>query len=264
MKTWRRLLAGVLACLLCMSLAGCDALDEARANHGLLQPDGSVRLGNVVYKPLPACEQLYPELDHLADVSVTAPDVPVLLANMLGSSYYKSTDGVFLIWQYDGYHDGGDGLDYCREDRYEEIVARIAAGFKPDGYCYEYEYYDEENLEFWAEYYYLTEAQRQAVQTVYTTVVPSPVPEEAYLEYDYYVELRLCSKDLLMQEYSNLDICVLDDEYYLVDYTDGEMLYRVPVTMYPVFKSIMKAYVDNEMAMYDEYLDEEYGEKLFL
>ena len=156
MKMWRRLLAGVLACLLCMSLAGCHALDEAKANHGLLQPDGSVRLGDVVYKPLPACEQLSPELEYTADVSVTASDVPVLLASMMGSSYYKSKDGVLLIWQYDGLEED-NGINYCREDRYEKMVARIEAGFKPDGYCYEYERYDEEAGEFWSEFYYLTD-----------------------------------------------------------------------------------------------------------
>lgn len=254
MKMWRRLLAGVLACLLCMSLAGCHALDEAKANHGLLQPDGSVRLGDVVYKPLPACEQLSPELEYTADVSVTASDVPVLLASMMGSSYYKSKDGVLLIWQYDGYNEKG-GINYCREDRYEEMVARIEAGFKPDGYCYEYEWYNDEDGELWSEIYYLTEEQRQAIQTVFTTVVPVPQVAASSLNYDFCVELQLCSKDLLMREYADLDICVYEGEYYLVEYADNDMLYPVPATMNPTFEAIMKAHVDNEKAMFGDFYE---------
>ncbi len=251
MKKWRRLLAGVLACLLCMSLAGCDALDEAKANHGLLQPDGSVKLGNVIYKPLPACEQLSPELEYQADVMVTAADVPVLLADMMGSSYYKSKDGVLLIWQYNGY----DGVNYCREDRYEELVARIEAGFKPDGYCYEYERYDEEDMEFWSEFYYLTEEQCQAVQTVYSTVVPVPQVAASSLNYDFCVELQLCSKDLLMRELADLDICVYNGEYYLVEYADNDILYPVPATMNATFEAIMKAHVNNEKAMFGDFYE---------
>ena len=255
MKKWLRLLTGVLACLLCMSLTGCEALTEARNNHAVWQEDGSIRLGDVKYKELPASEQLSPMWDYSRTINITAADVPVLLADQFGDRYDISEDGVFIgVFEY---RDAGNVI-YCREDKYDEIAARINAGFEPAGYCYMYEYWDEETYAYYTRFYALNDMQIQAVDTVYATVEPEIRDD---MDWDY-VTLEACSADMLFREEIG-ELRKIGEKYVLTkqayDQEDGEWItscYLVPSEMNSLFASIMAKQLEAEASWGDPYGDE--------
>ncbi len=262
MKKAKRILALLAVFVLCLSFSGCKALDEMRASQGFWQPDGSIRVGEYTYKPVPACEELQPYFSYGYDapmVYVTDPDVPVLLSRIMGESLDISDDDLFLeggnAWDYEG-----DTYPlYCREDKYEEVVSRIEAGFTPEIYFYYYSVYNEEEYEFEEKCYDLTAEQAEAVEYVYGNVIPKTLDEGFYFESDDYLTLYVASADrLFMQEALYLEVA--GQAYYLTEpQEDGtSLLYAVPTDLRATFDAIYSTYRQAEESLYEEEYDEIY------
>ena len=262
MKKCKRLLALMMAVLLCFSLCGCDALDEMRAQQAFWQLDGSILLGETVYRPLTPCEEFSPNMSDGDYICVTDPDVPVLLSGIIGENFDISADGVFLEnWSYG--EDGRSAYYYCRDDKHEEIEQRIQTGFKAEVLCYEYEQYDiKEGYQGLARYT-LTEEQAQAVKTVYSSAIPAPVEDGFFFDSDVSLPLYAASADHLFMRDAQLTVELAGKSYYLsVEQTDGTLLlYTVPVDMHATFGGILETYhkaMRTMEAYYEDPFDEEW------
>ena len=89
MKKMKRWIALLVALLMCLSLCGCQALDDMRATHAVYQEDGSILWNDVVYRKLENVDQI-DVLDVSYDyawIYVTESDVPVLLINWFGEEF---------------------------------------------------------------------------------------------------------------------------------------------------------------------------------
>lgn len=264
MKNIKRLLAMVLAIAVCLSLSGCNALDELRACQGYWQLDGSIRWGEHSYKKLPACEELCPYFSYEYDapvLHVTADDVPVLLSTFVGESFDISEDELFLEGYEEAYTDAEElgYVLYCREDKYEEFVTRIQKGFTPELYFYTYSVFDEETYEYEDKYYDLTAEQVEAVQYVYSNVIPKTLEDGFYFHSDLSICLTTASADRLFQR-DVLYMEAVGQAYYLsveqADYTT--LLYAVPTDMRATFDGIFAAYRQAERDLYAEDYEESY------
>ncbi len=115
------------AAMMVLSLCSCKQLDEARKSQAFW----SGKKGEAIlycgekYVKLPKCEILSAQGK---DITVTDKDVPVLLSNMYGSQFiYDSKHGIMS--------QRGDGdIFYVKEDKYDEVTARIKER-KLDKYC---------------------------------------------------------------------------------------------------------------------------------
>ena len=110
MKKTLRLAALVLTLLmLIFTFCGCDAIDEARKNHGIWKVADKtvIELGGKEYKLLRECQYLNPSVANDYDyVSVTEKDVPLLCKEIFGEQFLRSDDGIFLVSDlYDIYTD---------------------------------------------------------------------------------------------------------------------------------------------------------------
>ena len=148
MKKILRLTALVLTLLmLIFTFCGCDAIDEARKNHGFWQDADKtvIELGGKEYKLLPECQYLNPSIDNSYDyVSVTDKDVPLLCKEIFGENFLRSDDGLFLVGDFYGDIDGAKTLNYCVSDRYDEIVGRINGKIEMNRFCYTYYNHDDD------------------------------------------------------------------------------------------------------------------------
>lgn len=249
-------LAAILL-LQCILLSGCDALDDLRAKQAYITDDRDIIFGDAVFVLLPESELLQPIYDYSPDcqLNVTEKDVPVLLSSILSErTLYMSEDGIFLC----GYEDTRDTyLVYCREDKYDEIVNRMKEDFTPTKACYLYESYNEETYEYSYNYYMLSDEEYNAVKEVLKNETASDLPSGAYIDYDFFIEIELCSDDNLFRKYV-FDIAVSDNQYYIIYYIDDTTtsIYTVPDTYNDIFTNIMKTAIEADDC-YD-YINEEY------
>lgn len=229
MKRWTALLA---ALILCLSLCGCDHLDELRASHAVWQEDGTILWNGAVYKTLP---DTYAEINTLLTgdqtVYVTAADVPVLLSAEFSDYFESDAKGIFLA----GYVGSGDeyGDEYklfCREDRYDEFAATLKDGFVFKGYCYDYFDYTKGGQTT----YYLTVEQEYAISYIVDTVIPTE-----YTDYptEDYVKVYAYNEGDLHRSYC-CDLVNTGDAYYIVYY---DLSYLVPESYYYHMLSIFEA-----------------------
>lgn len=229
MKSYIRLLSiFTVLLLLCVSLTGCDALDEARAAQGFWRESDILLNGNL-YKPAPSGEYLYPEFDRFESyIHVTADDVPVLLS-IFGDLYYISDNHLFL-------EDEKIGTLYCRADVYEEIADKLVNGFEPKAYCYwSYEYDKEEET-----VYTLTDDETLVIASVMASVEPTVMPAGVSLDYTHWAQIYACTADHLLRKYV-YDVVEMDGAYY-ISYSDEieTRLYTVPAKHAAVFHHILE------------------------
>lgn len=237
MKKVSRIVSVLIVLGICLSLCGCDALDELRASRASFTASGVMKLSDgTEYIRLPECKELNPNFTGYESVYVVEEEIPLLLTTIFGNYFPKSDDGVFL----QAYTEEGV-IYYCRADAYDSILARIKNGFTAEVYCYTY--YDYENDEEFL--YTLTKAQADAVMQVCTTQEPETLPEAAMLDYDYMADLYFCTADRLFRE-NTVDICVIKGKYYVVDYGDVTTLYSVPVELTDTFAGIMEKQVESD------------------
>lgn len=251
MKRSKRIIALLLAVALCLPLTGCQALETMRQEQGFWQEDGSVLWDGKVYLPLSGAGEL--NLSYEEDqpsISVTEPDVPVLLSTFMGEGMDVYQDGLLLeSWTYET---GGERMIYCRADRYEEIAARLAEGYEVDVLTYDYEKYDEEEW-YVTDTYTFTAEQMAAVMDVYTTVIPTKPPEGMEFMSDYWVRVYGSSADGLFGRYL-FDIELAGTTYYIteLDATDEMLLYRVPEDKMAIFASILAPMIEEDKKFQQE------------
>lgn len=256
MKKVKRILALLLALILvCLSATGCNAIDDMRARHGYYTESGSIMLGKTEYRLLPTSKYLATLDTGDGSVYVTDKDVPVLLSTTLGTGFDSYNDGLILRSE-----DYVEVLDYCRADKYDELVAKLEEGFTPTGYCYTYSVFDTETKTYKERAYRLTEEQEEAVRDITATVVGEARDEYARYNNDFNISLYACSDDMLLQDY-RYTIEKTHQWYYLVEYdnvTGMDLVYDVPDEKYAIFDAICKCQVDAEKAE-EQYYSDLYG-----
>ena len=150
----------IIALCLCLALfgvlfAGCDMLDELKANQAFLSDDKStITYNGNTYKKLPNDAFLYLNFGyyHGNEINITDNDVPVLLSNSYKYySQYEQTKDIFII--YPGYESlyipfssnyaYGECEYYCNEKDYDKYISAIEKNeLNYIGFEYDIEYED--------------------------------------------------------------------------------------------------------------------------
>lgn len=234
---YKRLLALILILVQLPLLFGCAALDKMRASQAFINEDTHyIHWDGKVYRPLSYGKYLTVDAQEQTIVYATAPDVPVLLSNMLYDKILQPTDNKQILWDIRG------DVYYCEENSYDAIWERIKAPFVPDTVCYSYETYDQETHEYGTAYYHLTDEQIQAIELVASQTEPTVLTQGMYMRYDWTVTLEECSEDMLFRK-ASCRISQSENTYYLRVITDsGEVLFTVPSGCNAIFREITKAY----------------------
>lgn len=219
MKKTVKIIALCLSILALTALfAGCDALDEMKANHAILSKDmEALRFRGETYKKLPGTENLYTSSTYgitYDNIAVTEYDVPVLLSSAFSfSSDYDSARDVFSVypWQpygeglYESYFSSSDDIVfYCNEKDYDTYVNAI----KNNTYDYigvEYEIHDNEG------WYYSLDALSEDLSELLLDYVKNPdkMSEEVFNDISHtlsYYESQItgiyrCDKDAKLCQY---------------------------------------------------------------
>jgi hypothetical protein len=256
MKKICRLLALFTAfVVVCLSATGCNAIDKMRDSQAFYNKGGSITLRNTQYFLLPENELFSPfNEDENTIISITEPDVPVLLSAVWGEDSTLFNDGEILAVEF------GQAY-YCREDKYEQYSTLLTAPFEPTGYCYTYYVLDVEDTLMYIEHNYkLTVEQVSAVDEVLDKVEPTVRAKNATYHSDYAQALFACDDTMLLRE-DSVTIEKTADNYYLVKYNDdgdrGDLEYAVPSEYTAIFDSIVKQAVDAQK------IEEEYYGELY-
>lgn len=239
MKKAKRILALLAALALCISLCGCSLLDTMRNMRATMTEEGDIKLyDGTVYKLLPQCEELFPQFTGLDMVYIVEDDLPLLLTAFAENGYNRSDDGWFLLT----YTDDGEVL-YCRADVYDSVLDRIQNGFTAEMYCYTYFDYDEDE----SATYTLTQEQAELLELLCATQEPQVLAEELDFDWEYMADLYLYTEDRLFAK-NTLDICIANDRYYVLDYTENDemAIYKVPAEMTAEFEKIMEKVIESD------------------
>lgn len=229
---------------LCLSIvaltalfAGCDYLDDMKANHAIISEDKeTISFNGETYKRLPDgatfyCTYNYGFFD--SEVVVTDGDVPVLLSDTF--CYYSEYDNVkdiFLVYIdagttedsfYSTYY-VGDGVYYCNEKDYDKYIKAIEEGVL-DRIGFEYEIGTEDYY-----YYYTLEVASKEVSDEILGYITNPekmtsevfddkVSKDYNMEYLQDYPYKCDSEGLLAEQFDNYDIA-RDSEgnAYLINY----------------------------------------------
>ena len=226
-KQAKRILLVGLCLLLCLSLTGCKELDDLRARHAIRQEDGTLLLGEQVYKALPGfSRELNLDTDYEGRTYVTQPDVPVLLCRMMSSrNAYSMGDGIIIYVM-------GEDVDvyYCREDLYDTYYNAILADAPMTKMFYTY--YEPEVNKYCE--YYLTDAEHKAVWMAYAE---GELRDMYEVSTQYAVSLGFCTEDELFREHA-ITIEYSDDGYYLLDSTNDFV--KVPDEYNAIFDKLLE------------------------
>ena len=243
MKRYKRWIAALLVSLLCLSLCGCQKLEDMRAAHAVWREDGCILWNGAVYRQLkdvPENLQFYVE----QTVVVTEADVPVLLSDALGTGFTVDGDGVLM---HNWHWDGGETW-FCREDKYEEFVAYFRSEVELDTYFYTY--WPVKNGEAKEEHYYLSEEEEAVIDTLLNEADfgdPGNVLYGPFEETEFMVVLGRCDGKHLFAEQYVVEIVSKQEGYYL--FAD-DMLAPVPASYKTLFDRIVADYYEWEVLPY--------------
>ncbi len=243
MKKCKRWIAMALVSVLCLSLCGCQKLDDMRAVHAVWQEDGTILWNGDVYRQL---EDVPESLQFYNDqtVMVTEPDVPVLLSDLLGDGFTVDENGVLM---HNWHWDGGETW-FCREDKYEEMAAYFRLEVELDTYFYAY--WPEKNGQAKETYYYLSDEEKDAIDTLLNTLDFDEVGD--FFDYpfertEFGVALGRCDGKHLFAEHYVVEIVSKQEGYYLFS---GGMLASVPTPYNALFEQIVAEYYEWEVLPY--------------
>ena len=176
MRKCKRWIAVLLISVMCLSLCGCQDLEDMRAAHARWQDDGSILWNGDTYRELenvPEEMQIYVgQLIHLTDA-----DVPVLLSETFGSWLEVDASGVLL----QRYANGKEHY-YCRDDQYDEIAEYLSAGIGYDSYFYNYWDYRMDDLSAKL-FYYLTDEEYDVMETLQATLEFAAIDNNFFYNY---------------------------------------------------------------------------------
>lgn len=243
MRSTKRWIALALAVLMCLSLCGCQALEDMRAAHAVWQEDGSILWNGQVYRPL---ENVPEEFQfHIEQwIMVTEPDVPVLLSDLAGDGWSVDADGILMHNR----NYNGEEVYFCREDKHEEMLNYFQTNIELDTYFYNY--WPEEDGEVEEAVYYLSDAEKAAVDSVLNWADFVEVDDDYYYSFEddeFSVMLGRCDGKHLFAEYHAVEIVSKRDGYYLFV---NEMLAKVPSEYDAIFAEIVADYYTWEVLPY--------------
>lgn len=220
MKKATKLFALIVAILMmCLCLSGCDELDDLRTHHAkFVKADdySAVTLNGQLYKRISGditdLNPLYNSRNYEV-ISLTNPDVPVLLSDYYGDYLDISDSGIFMYgyinedgYYYEsitGYTGNSFEVLYCRDDKYEEVSQIIEDGIEYTKYGYGYWTYDEDDInssELYEyeddeyNYYLLSEEECDTIDEIIKNTEPIIDAETPY-DYYYLVMLDNISED---------------------------------------------------------------------
>lgn len=284
MKKVTKLFALIVAILMmCLCLSGCDELDDLRKHHAkFVKADdySAVTLNGQLYKRISGditdLNPLYNSKNYEV-ISLTNPDVPVLLSDYYGDYLDISDNGIFMYgyinedgYYYDsitGYTGKSFEVLYCREDKYEEVTQVIDDGIEYTKYGYGYWTYEEddsdsiemydyayeyEDDEF--NYYLLSEEECDTINEIIKTTEPVINAETPYDEY-YVVMLDNISEDGYFAKESYEIYIDASRNYSLNLYsyvTDEYKTYYVDEKYNDIMDKIVEKHSE-EFIFYDEY-----------
>ena len=239
-KTIKRIVCFALVAALCLCFTGCKELDALRAQRVLYYQDsGTLILDGKTYVELPYCKEFNPPFGEARWVTITEPDVPLLLSDIFYMDYGTvSEDGRFITAFAD--------VNFCEESIAAEVAARIKEGFHPTDMRYYYLVWNAEEYIYDECYFYLTEEQMNAVKRVMASVEPLTTNQ---ISGNYSVTLEWCTQDgWFSSEY--VDLYQYNGRYALVNWGDGYgddmYIYEVPLEMNGIFEEIMVVYIESE------------------
>lgn len=228
MKKAKRIWALVLTVILCVSLCGCQDLDDMKARQATWMENGHILWNG--YEYLPLSESAYGMYYNYTDdlnwddsemVYITEADVPVLLSEEFGRRGYSGADG--LLIEVNVYvNDEHINNVYCRADMYDWTLNALQNGYE----IQEYGYYYFDYMEGESHTGNLTEAQRQAVDDVLNNVRPITAEEDFYPHYDYEQSLTISAYSMAHLFSKGIgELCYINGTYSIVDsYYDEEGL----------------------------------------
>lgn len=212
-----------------------------KAAHATMDDRGYIHWNGNTYVKLNGYDENLNLESTYTDVYVTEPDVPVLLSQAEGVAYGVYADGRLLYCSmYDRLTDSYVEKVYCRSDLVKWANAALRSGATYTGYF----------LSYWDDYaweskeYTLTEQQRQAVDTVLSTVTPFGI-YGGYDQTDTAVQLWARSDyDLFRERIGYLDrsygrYCIVVDNYNEAYGWDTDC-YDVPENLTTIFDEIYK------------------------
>lgn len=244
MKKCKRWLAIVFVSLMCLSLCGCQELDDMRASHAVWQEDGTILWNGNVYRLL---ENAPDELQAYggSTVYVTEADVPVLLSAEFGEYFTSSKDGMLLRgYSYNAF-DVIAHIIYCREDRYEEITEYLQQTTEMkemNHYFYYYWSYETDEQEV----YYFSLDQVKVMDDLMANLIFEPALDDFYHYTDleeFSVSVGKCDEKHLFHEDYVLEIIFRGGKYYL-NRADGGYVAQVPAEYDRAMEDIVKAYYE--------------------
>ncbi len=276
MKNKTKIMVLILALLMmCVSFSGCAELDQMRKEHAVWTTKGSTDsityMGNEYIK-LPGVNNPTPMGLNVSPVYVTDSGVPVLLSHELSTLMELSEDGNFLTgYVYDdsyyeySYTSSGTStreyissnyVIYCKADIYDDVTTKINEEIEYPYYGYNYFVYDEITGTDEYSYYYLTEEEIDAINTVIKEV--EPVTDNNVVNHMWLVSLDKISKNKYFM-LESFEIFIDDyNRYYLASYSytfDEYTIYQVPDEMKNIFDHIVEAANSMNEVWYEEVVE---------
>ena len=225
-------IVGIIS-LFCMLFAGCDMLDEMKANHAIMSEDmQTISFRGETYLKLPDGTPPYVSPNYEA-IFTTMADVPVLLSEDYG--YYTDYDplrGLLkvespmdydydypVIIDYKGYMTSGqEYLYYCKENAYDKYIDIL-------------EHSEANRIGFfdYGETYYTAVLSSDTSKEIIDYMTSAKdMTAEAYekamsVEYDSVYEIYRCDKEIVLrEELYNFALSITKDrEVYFVNHTSG-------------------------------------------
>lgn len=233
MKKIKRIIAALLLCILALSCTGCANLDEMKASHAIWSNEEQTELewNGRTYKRLTANSNLEIWDYRQKTVFATTSDIPVLLAEQYGDRMECSNDEILLESHW---YENDKPIYFCREDQYDAMIKMIVEGVEMTQMNYFYWMVKDQSTGM----YSLTDAQKQAVETVLKTT-PISLGNSGYDE-DYNIELYRSAENLYFRQSIGL-ISAYMGKYRIIDFSE-DLLYEIPDELQPTFAEIMKAY----------------------
>lgn len=238
MKLIKKLLCLTYAVLLCFSLIGCNLIDEMRDAQIHFNEKANIIYNGCEYKLLPACEAFTPNITLNKNLYITDADLPVLLSELYGKRAYLSDDKKF-IQTTDEYY---TNEYYASTDVYENIATRINAGNYFDGYCFYYNYYDENDdiPSYKQKHQFLTDGIQLAIDQVIAGDELKDIDVSLLYQFEV-MSIYAASKDLLFKKYA-FSIYKTENFIYLADIMNDDRVYKVSDEYTEVFESLINEY----------------------
>ncbi len=244
MKYIKKILCLTLAVLLCFSLIGCNAIDKMRDAQIHFNDKGNLEYDGKEYKQLPACDAFSPDITYSTNLYITDKDVPVLLSEQFGGRAYLTKDELFINSHSYSTEDGNSAF-FARTDIYNSIASRINAGDYFEGFCFYYQYWNEDgDIGFFDQKEkIISEESEKAVKEIITNGTPDEEIDIDLLTQFTVTDLYACSNDLLFSEYS-ATIYKTEKFIYITAFTglNKELVFKVSEEYYDAINEIIESY----------------------